>query len=124
MFHLDTNVIVWLSGHQAHRLSRAGLAAIKAGPVRISPMVMLELQYLRDIGRLPAEPDAIFRHLEGRIGLALTDTPFAAVVAQARRIDWTRDPFDRLIVGAALAEGVPLVSADRHILQHLPSAIW
>ena len=62
--------------------------------------------------------------LAGLTGLVLSNAPFAAVVNQARALTWTRDPFDRLIAGAALADGAGLVTADRQILENLPGAIW
>ncbi|MCE3290874.1 MAG: hypothetical protein K0R83_2886, partial [Caulobacter sp.] len=46
------------------------------------------------------------------------------VVSAARTLTCTRDPFDRLICAAAIADGVGLVTADRRIRQHLPNAIW
>jgi PIN domain nuclease of toxin-antitoxin system len=38
---------------------------------------------------------------------------------------WTRDPFDRLIVANAKANGFAwLISADEHIRNHYPRAVW
>jgi PIN domain nuclease of toxin-antitoxin system len=37
---------------------------------------------------------------------------------------WTRDPFDRLLVGHALARGAPLLTKDRLIRRHFRQAIW
>ena len=35
-----------------------------------------------------------------------------------------RDPFDRLLVAQAEAEGVPIVTRDPAILAHGPATIW
>lgn len=47
-----------------------------------------------------------------------------ALVAAARGLQWTRDPFDRLIVGSALAQGAHLVTCDERILANYRLAIW
>lgn len=39
-------------------------------------------------------------------------------------LSWTRDPFDRLIVANALADGADLVTADERIRQHTDIAVW
>jgi PIN domain nuclease of toxin-antitoxin system len=45
------------------------------------------------------------------------------VVNAARSFAWTHAPFDRLIVGAAMVEGVRLLTADATILQHYADAV-
>jgi len=45
-------------------------------------------------------------------------------VRAAVDLTWTRDPFDRLIDAHAIAASVPLLTADRAILEHLPLATW
>jgi PIN domain nuclease of toxin-antitoxin system len=37
---------------------------------------------------------------------------------------WTRDPFDRLIVGQASANGAVLVTKDAGIRQNYKQSIW
>jgi PIN domain nuclease of toxin-antitoxin system len=37
---------------------------------------------------------------------------------------WTRDPFDRLIVANAMADGAPLITADETILANFRDAVW
>ena len=41
------------------------------------------------------------------------------MVEAARTFAWTRDPFDRLIVANAIADGVKLLTADEIILAPL-----
>jgi len=38
--------------------------------------------------------------------------------------DWTRDPFDRIIVGNAAAENAVLITKDNSILEHYEHAVW
>lgn len=45
--------------------------------------------------------------------------PYAAVNGRP-----LRDPFDRLLVAQAEAEGVPIVTRDPAILAHGPATVW
>jgi PIN domain nuclease of toxin-antitoxin system len=54
----------------------------------------------------------------------LSRIPFADVVATALRLDWTRDPFDRLIVAQAIAEDANLATRDRVVRRNFKGAIW
>ena len=49
---------------------------------------------------------------------------FQRVVAAAVEQTWTRDPFDRLIVAQAQAEGASLVTADKLIRKHFARSVW
>jgi hypothetical protein len=49
---------------------------------------------------------------------------FSRVVECARSLSWTRDPFDRLIVGQAIAHGKPLITKDAPIPANDPRAVW
>jgi PIN domain nuclease of toxin-antitoxin system len=51
--------------------------------------------------------------------------PFAVVASAALDEKWTRDPFDRLIVANAKANGFAwLISADEEIARHYPRTVW
>lgn len=93
-------------------------------PVRFSPIVELELEYLFEVGRVSTSASAPLSALGRSIGLALADAPIAELVSAALDLTWTRDPFDRLIAAHAIVSNVPLITADRTILEHLPQAVW
>jgi PIN domain nuclease of toxin-antitoxin system len=59
-----------------------------------------------------------------QIGLRLCDLPFAEVVRSAAKETWTRDPFDRLIVGQAAARGALLITKDKTIQEHYGRSVW
>ncbi len=124
MIHLDTHVVVWLAAGLAEKVPAGLLARFSREPPVVSPMVALELDLLHEIGRIRAPGLAILDHLEATIGLTLSPVPFASAVAAARGLGWTRDPFDRLIVASALAQGAPLATNDRRIHEHFPLATW
>lgn len=87
-------------------------------------MVMLELETLHESGKLKTEPDRVIGILERNMDLVRSSASFVDIVAAARTFAWTRDPFDRLIVANAMADGVRLLTADDYILRHFKGAVW
>lgn len=121
--HLDTHVVVALYAGRVDGLSARARAEIEARDLRVSPMVRLELAFLREIGRITPEPSEILDDLALRIGLRVCDAPFARVASMAVSLPWTRDPFDRVIVAQALLTDAMLVTRDRRILAECPAAL-
>lgn len=100
--YLDTHILVWLYQDGAARLTPLGVRAIEgAEQLLISPMVELELTYLNEISRINCPAITILDSLRRDIGLETCKQPFAAAVGAALELDWTRDPFDRIIVAQA-----------------------
>ncbi|MBA2283643.1 MAG: transposase [Acidimicrobiia bacterium] len=124
MTRLDTHVVVWLYTGEVDRLGTAARALLEAGAPTISPIVQLELTHLHEIGRLTLGGSDVVGDLRERIGLALSDQPLSAVVAAASGLTWTRDPFDRLIVGDALAANDLLVTKDDNMLRNCTIGRW
>lgn len=115
---------MWLYDGLVERLSEQAALAIESGRLVICGMVELELQYLREIGRIRPSPNEVLTVLAGDIGLGRSEVPLARVASKASRLSWTRDPFDRLIVAEAmLAEG-RLVTRDEMILDNFSGAVW
>jgi PIN domain nuclease of toxin-antitoxin system len=124
VIHLDTNVIVWLYAGAIEQFSPKAKETIEANPVTISPMVILELSYLKEIGRLHVESHIIVNDLRDRIGLTVDTTPFTLIVDTASQMKWTRDPFDRLITAQAAVYQNILLTKDDTIRTHYAKAIW
>ena len=122
--YLDTHVVIWLGKGEPEQLSASARKALEDHDLLVSPAVMLELELLHEIGRLRASAEKALSFLEGEIGLRICGLPFRDIAAHAVRENWTRDPFDRLIVGNAKAAGAPLVSKDERIRKHYRDAIW
>jgi PIN domain nuclease of toxin-antitoxin system len=122
--YLDTHVVAWLYAGRVDLFSRRAATAIEDGELLISPMVTLELQYLQETGRIAAGATTIVRALQAQIGLRICDLVFPTVVDSALEQSWTRDPFDRVIVGQAAAAGKSLVSKDRSIRRHYRRTVW
>ncbi|MGC2162044.1 MAG: type II toxin-antitoxin system VapC family toxin [Silvibacterium sp.] len=123
--YLDTHVVVWLADGSLKRITEAARSAIEQSDLLISPMVMLELEYLYERNRITLPARDVFLKLEQEIGLRVCDLPFPRIANVALDEKWTRDSFDRMIVAQAKANGFALlVSADEEIRQHYPRAIW
>jgi len=123
--YLDTHVAIWLAAAEIKRISSRALATVRRSDVLLSPMVLLELEYLYEIGRSRIRAQDTLRKLEMELGLRLCELSFAAVVSTALHETWSRDPFDRMIVAQAKANGLAwLISADEHIAKQYPRTIW
>lgn len=124
LIHLDTHVVCWLYAGRVELLSPVARDAIDREALAVSPMVGLELQYLREIGRITRGPGHILGVLLRDLGLTVSDLPFAAVAARAQAFAWTRDPFDRLIAAEASVARARLLTRDDHLRRRFRSALW
>ena len=124
MIHLDTHVVVWLVGGRPDRLPVRLRRRLERDELGWSPMVRLELAYLRDLGRITADAGEVLSRLATAMDAREDRTAFPDVVTAASGLGFTRDPFDRLIAGHAIAAGASLATSDQTLLQHLPNALW
>ncbi len=107
------------------RLSRNARRLVDGADLLISPMVTLELELLYEIKRAPLPWHDIKSKLRQEIGLRICDLPFDMVISAALYEGWTRDPFDRIIVANAKANGLAyLISADEDIRKNYQRAVW
>ncbi len=123
--YLDTHVAVFLHDGLIEELSIEARRQIEANDLLISPMVFLEFDYLYQRKRIGMPATSLATTLNASFGVALCRLPFPAVVVESLSIDWTADPFDRLIVAQASANhGAMLITRDRLIRQKYARAIW
>jgi PIN domain nuclease of toxin-antitoxin system len=123
--YLDTNVVIWLAGGDIRRISDLAKREIETADLLISPIVLLELEYLYEIGRIRIRARDVLLKIESELGARLCDLPFSRIASVALDEKWTRDPFDRLIVSNAKANGFSaLLSADEEIGRNYPKTVW
>ncbi len=124
MIYLDSHIVVWLYAGLTDKLSNLAKALINEHELFISPIVRLELQYLYEIGRITEKSDLIISDLFELLELKLCPKDFNTIVSQSLEINWTRDPFDRLIVSHAQVNNNILITKDKVILANYDHAIW
>jgi len=123
--YLDTQTAVWLHAGALRRLSRDAKREIERSDLVISPMALLEMEYLRARKRIKPDSLALYTYLHTTFGLTLCNLPFAAVIGEAIHLSWTDDPFDRIIVAQAKANHeASLITPDDRILENYPPAVW
>ena len=124
LIYLDTHVVAWLFAGRLDLIPAAARTAINDSEILISPMAMVELQYLFEIRRTEKPARSVIEALGREIGLQVCDLPFLEVATQALDQAWTRDPFDRFIVSQAMLRDAPLVTKDEEIHEHYAKALW
>jgi PIN domain nuclease of toxin-antitoxin system len=124
VIYLDTHVVARLYAGEKHKISEKAQGLINSEEVLISPMVALELAYLFEIGKVATSAPRVLSDLESRIGLKQCDKNFPLIAKLAREQTWTRDPFDRIIVGHAALDRNYLLTADSVIRAHYKLAVW
>jgi PIN domain nuclease of toxin-antitoxin system len=121
---LDTHAFIHLGEGKVERFGSEARRLLAASELFVSPIVLLELHLLYESRAFRNDPDRFHADvlLEGHVVEAMD--PFAAVIREAKTIAWTRDPFDRLIVGAAMLHRAKLVTKDANIREHYDGAVW
>ncbi|PZU46406.1 MAG: PIN domain nuclease [Microbacterium sp.] len=114
---LDTHVLLWWLA-DAPELGEAQRRAIanRANEVYVSAVSVAEVAIKASLGKLDAPGDlAAAAEASG-----FAQLPFTALHAEKLRdLPWHhRDPFDRMLVCQALAEGLTLMSNDRRVAEY------
>jgi PIN domain nuclease of toxin-antitoxin system len=110
---LDTHFLLW-TVLDSHRLEEfPWLDAYR--PWGISPVSLLEIQFLAEVGRLEVEQPGFYRAVASDPRFVVDEAPLAALVEKTLTLSWTRDPFDRLLAAHSEARRVPLCSLDRRV---------
>ena len=123
----DTHAVLWyVFGDQ--RLSAAALAAMTAGgPILVPSISLVEITYLIEKGRIPAQAlPRLIAELSDPAA-ALTPAPLDLAVAETisripRHV--VPDLPDRVIAATALVYQLPLISRDRQIQAANLNTIW
>lgn len=121
---LDTHLLLWVAG-MPDRLPMAAVSLIedRENELMFSPVSLWEVAIKRNLGRddFQADPRLLRR---GLIDNEYKELPVTS--AHAVEVDSLpsilKDPFDRLLVAQAIAEGVTLVTVD-DIVARYPAPI-
>lgn len=124
LIYLDTHVVTWMFAGRLDLFPAEIRKLLDECELLISPAVKLELQYLFEVRRTAEPAKVVLESLGREVGLKVCDLPFSDVAEIALSLDWTRDPFDRLLVSQAELRGTSLITKDRLIRDHFSRAIW
>lgn len=113
---LDTHFLIWLV-LESKRLAKFPWLN-QYLPWGVSPVSFLEIQFLGEIGRLSVRNPEFMNTVMNDTRFTVDDIPLTSVIRHALRLDWTRDPFDRLLVAHSSARRVAFCTTDRDIREH------
>lgn len=118
MILLDTNAILWsvISHPRAAPLSEAGRRCY------ISPVSLLEMKYLIEVGKLRESPGSSLSDVADDPRWLLDSPASDRLFEAAHDLTWTRDPFDRLLSAHALHRRWRIATGDRVLQERLPAS--
>ncbi len=124
---LDTHTLVWALA-APDRLSRPAREALSRArsELYVSVASAWELAILDGLGRvrLGAPLQVVFTERIAALRIRLLGVQLTHLAALSVLPQHHRDPFDRLLVSTALAEGMALVSADGALARYGANVLW
>jgi PIN domain nuclease of toxin-antitoxin system len=113
---LDTHFLLWIVTGSDRLREFAWLDDYR--PWGVSPVSLLEIQFLGEVGRLSVEQPAFDEAVRQDPRFVVDEIGIGALVGKALSLAWTRDPFDRLLAAHSEARRVSFCSLDRRVRAH------
>ncbi len=121
---LDTSTLLWILT-APDRLSQPARDVVAAGSSILSVASYWEVVIKTRKGLLPIpDPVSWWTRTTELFGRRILPIRASHVTALAALPDLHRDPFDRILIAQAVAEGLPLVSSDGQIAAYPVRVIW
>ena len=115
---LDTHFVLWIVTGADRLRSFPWIERYR--PWGISPVSLLEIQYLSEIGRIEIQNPQFTDTLVRDPRFVIDEIPLVPLMRRAIELTWTRDPFDRLIAAHSSVRRVPLCTTDRNVRENHP----
>lgn len=112
---LDTHFLLWILQGSSRLRSFPWLDRYR--PWTISPVSLLEIQFLSEVGKVKVINPDFSLQLTSDPRFLLDDAPLWGLVRHALPLSWTRDPFDRLLAAHSDARRLPLCTVDQVLRQ-------
>ena len=121
---LDTHILLWAFAGD-RRLSTAARDAIldDANEVFVSAASLWEASIKRAVGKLDFDSAKVLAELDYN-GFRELPVTIRHVVAAGDLPPHHKDPFDRLLIAQAAAEGLTVVTADAALRPYGVAALW
>lgn len=121
---LDTHAVLWWLIDDRH-LPQPARAAIAdtANEIRVSSCIGYEIAYKQQRGRLPAFRNDLSSSLR-REGFEALPISLDHMLAAGQLPGPHRDPWDRIMIAQALAEGLTVVTVDKVFAEYGVPVIW
>ncbi len=120
---LDTHALLWWRDGSPRLSQKAGEAiADGQNQIVVSAATLWEIVIKRGLGKLrfPDDLEEVVQEEEFAV-LAITFAHLRALDGLPRL---HRDPFDRLLIAQALAEGIPILTDDRRFASYGIGVFW
>ena len=108
---LDTHFLIWIVLESKRLANFPWLERYR--PWGISPVSFLEIQLLAEVGRLSVINPQFINTVSNDRRFIVDDLSLDTLVSHSLKLDWTRDPFDRLLVAHSLARRLAFCTTDR-----------
>lgn len=121
---LDTSTVIW-SLALPERLSPKARKALAQGPLVLSVACYWEvvIKARKGLLRVP-DPANWWSRAAALLGGSVLSIRAAHISALAGLPDLHKDPFDRILIAQAAAEGFTLVTSDEIIRQYAVRSLW
>ena len=115
---LDTHFVIWIAMGADRLTSFPWIERYR--PWGVSPISLLEIQFLAEIGRIEVKNPQFTEALAKDPRFVIDEIPLVPLIRRAMELTWTRDPFDRLIAAHSSVRRLPLCTTDRNLRDHHP----
>lgn len=129
-FLLDTNILLWILLNKAEKISRPALKIVKAAEpdLHVSIVSVWEILVKRHAGKLMVaeDPDAIIETVRSQEIWRILPLAFNHLSAfnTIDRFTGHTDPFDRMLIAQARAEGLRIVTAGEQFSRYDVEVVW
>ena len=121
---LDTSTLLWTLV-SPDRLSQPAQEAIASGELVLSVVSYWEVVLKSRKGTLPiADPVSWWNRAAAFLGGRVLPIRTSHITALAALPDLHRDPFDRMLIAQAMAEGLALITSDQQIRSYPVRILW